>query len=103
MKSRVILTIGGEEYTLLADENEEYIKKTAALVDDKMKELSGAPALSKMNIAVLAALNIADDYLKAMAACDNMRTQMKNYLDDAAQLRSELSAAKKEIARLRGR
>ena len=75
MKNKVTVTIGGLDYTILAEESEEQIKRAAALVDRKMSELNGAP-LSAVQKAVLAALNIADDYYKHQAAMSELRQQL---------------------------
>ncbi len=75
MKNKVTVTIGGLDYTILAEESEEQIKRAAALVDRKMTELNGAP-LSAVQKAVLAALNIADDYYKHQDAMSELRQQL---------------------------
>ncbi|MBE6988679.1 MAG: cell division protein ZapA [Clostridia bacterium] len=75
MKNKVTVTIGGLDYTILADESEEHIKRAAALVDRKMAELNGAP-LSAVQKAVLAALNIADDYYKHQDSMSELRQQL---------------------------
>lgn len=57
--------IYGESYALKGNIEPERIKLVAALVDAKMKAIAKNNAyLSPTKIAVLAALNIAEDYLK---------------------------------------
>lgn len=64
-KNRVSVKIGGMNYTLVSEDNVEYIKKVAALVDDKMNEIGSAHnCLTSNSKAVLTAINIADDFLK---------------------------------------
>ncbi|MBR4878526.1 MAG: cell division protein ZapA [Clostridia bacterium] len=75
MKNKVTVTIGGLDYTILAEESEEHIKRAAALVDRKMAELNDAP-LSAVQKAVLAALNIADDYYKHQDSMSELRQQL---------------------------
>ena len=54
--------IFGSEYPLRG-ESEEMTKKVAGYVDEKMQALSRAQKpVNKSNIAMLAALNIADEY-----------------------------------------
>ena len=38
MKNHVTVTIGGQQYAILAAEGEEYVRKVAAYVDGKLKE-----------------------------------------------------------------
>ena len=44
VKNRVTVTIGGMEYHLLADDDPQYVKKTAELVDRKLPGGFGQPA-----------------------------------------------------------
>ncbi|MFO7152875.1 MAG: cell division protein ZapA [Bacillota bacterium] len=66
--TRVRVEICGENYYIKGSASEEYIKQLAKYVDEKMKLLSELnPRLSRINLAVLAALNIADEYFKLKA------------------------------------
>lgn len=95
MKSRVTLAIGGMEYTVVSEESEEYIRKSARLVDQNIAEIKAASSLSSLTCAVLAAMNIADKYYKAEESCENMRAQIQSYAEECAQLRSELNKLRK--------
>jgi cell division protein ZapA len=61
-RNRVVVTIFGKDYSLVSDVDPEYIKKAADYLDSKMKEVSGNyPSITETRVAVLAALNIADE------------------------------------------
>ena len=47
--------------------------------------------------AVLAAVNLADELLKNQAAAENLRRQVKNYLDEATQAKNEASELKRQL------
>jgi cell division protein ZapA len=67
MKNLVRVEILGREYVLKSDEEEGRIEKIAAYVNQKIREISGGPqTVSTLNAAILAALNIADDYFKVL-------------------------------------
>ncbi len=100
MKNRVTVTVGGLEYNILADDDPEYVKKTAELVDRRLREMKQAGALSSMTAAVMAALNIADDYYKSQLAAESLRGQVREYADEAAALRAEVAKLKKLLAAL---
>ena len=100
MRNRVTLHIAGASYVMLSDETETYMQELAALVDGRISEAKKIPGVSTMQAAVLAACNIADDYLKAVQAADNLRSQMKNYLEEASLLRRELADAQKLLDEL---
>ena len=54
----------------------------------------------KKGAAVLAAVNIADELLKSQAAAEHLRAQLKGYLDEASQAKSEVSELRREVFRL---
>jgi len=57
--------IFGKEYPVASDQNPEYVRALAAYVDDKMSEVAGgSDAGTSSRMAVLAALNIADEYMR---------------------------------------
>ena len=47
MANRVTMTICGQDYTLVADENAAYMEKVGALVDEKMQELMNGGHFSR--------------------------------------------------------
>ncbi|SHJ75045.1 cell division protein ZapA [Propionispora hippei] len=64
-KCKVTVEIFGESYPLKGDANMEHIIRTAALVDERMRKVARTNArLSPAKIAVLAALNLADEFIR---------------------------------------
>lgn len=100
MENRITVNICGTEYTLMAEESPSYMQKVAALVDAKMGEIMASGKVSRMDAAVLAAMNIADEMLKQQSGSENLRGQLKGYLDDANRAKNELSECKREIFKL---
>ena len=100
MKNRVTVTIAGQEYTLVATEEQGYVEKVAQHVDAQMKQVLEGARVSLVDGAVLTAVNIADEYFKEVEASENLRRQLKEYLEEATKLKMELSEAKREIFKL---
>lgn len=100
MKNRVTVTIADQDYTLVATEEQSYMEKVAAHVDAELRQVLGATKTSLVDGAILAALNIADHYFKEVEASENLRRQLKEYLEESAKLKMELSEAKREIFKL---
>ena len=50
--------------------------------------------------AILAAMNIADELFKVRAADEQLRAQVKGYLDEAGKAKSQVSDLKRENFRL---
>ena len=103
MQNKVTVTINDQEYTLVASEDTAYMTKVAALVDAKMREVLQSGKISSADAAVLAALNVADDYYKAQEAAENLRKQIKDSLEENKALNLELSKARQEIFKLQNR
>ena len=85
MANRITMSICGDEYTLVADETAAYMQKVGSTVDEKMRELMETAHVSRNDAAVLAAVNLADELYKAQESTENLRRQLKSYLDEAAQ------------------
>lgn len=67
-KIKTIVRIAGQEYRLTGYESEEYMHRVAIHVDRKMTEISKSyPDLNTTMVAVLAALNIADELIRERA------------------------------------
>ena len=65
-QSSVKVNIFGNEYGIRGEADPGYIKEIAGLVDSKMREVSEIMDIpSHAKVAVLAALNIADELYKA--------------------------------------
>ena len=100
MANRVSVTICGQDYTLVAEETATYMQKVGSYVNDKMTEVLYSAKVGRTDAAVLTAANIADELFKAQAAAEQLRSQIKGYLDEAGKAQSEVSELKREIFRL---
>ena len=66
MNSVVTVEIAGQRYPIRSGLDARYIAELAAYVDKKMRAASdSAPASDMLGLAVLVALNIADEYFRA--------------------------------------
>ena len=92
MRNHITVTIADQEYNVLATEDESYVRK--------VREVMADGRISAANAAILAALNIADEYYKEQETSENLRRQLKEYLEEGTKLKMELSEAKREIFKL---
>jgi cell division protein ZapA len=61
----VEIKVFGQTYTVKTDAEEDYIREVAKYVNEKMDEvLKKTKSVSTLNVAILTALNIADDLLR---------------------------------------
>lgn len=100
MQNKLTVTIDDQSYTLVADQDPEYMKKVAQHVDAKVQELRAGGRVNAMDAAILAALNIADEYFKLQEDGVRLRSQIKGYVEEATDLKMQLSEAKREIVKL---
>lgn len=100
MENRITVSICGTDYTFTAEESPSYMQKVAALVDARMGEILQSGRINRVDAAVLAAANIADELLKEQTASENLRSQLKDYLDEANKAKAEASELRREIFKL---
>lgn len=76
-RNRVRVKIYGQEFTISGDTPRDYIIKIADYVDGKMHELANIlPSCSVSSLAVLTAVNAADEYFKTLRLLNE--SKMKN-------------------------
>ncbi|MBD3181118.1 cell division protein ZapA [Candidatus Poribacteria bacterium] len=78
------VTIFGRDYNVKGGSDEEYIKKLAAHVDSVMRDIADkAGSLSATRVAILAALNIADEMYKEREESKKLTEKLMQELDEA--------------------
>lgn len=103
MENRVVVSICGEDYTFVAEEAPSYMQRVGSYVSEKMEAVLTAARVGRTDAAVLTAANIADELFKEQAAAEQLRRQIKGYLDEAAKAQAEASELKREVFRLQQR
>jgi cell division protein ZapA len=87
----VDVEIYGSVYHVRGEQNREYLLELAEIVDQKMREIGEhVPVADTGKIAILAALNLADELLQSNHQQEGERTEI---MDKVAELTSELSEA----------
>lgn len=84
-ETRVKVRIYGQDYTIAGDRDEETIRRIADYVDEKMREVGRNFATNAQgSLAVLASVNIADEYFRAKEEIEEL-TAAKEQLEKDAQ------------------
>ena len=98
-KIRTTVRIAGKEYTIASTDSEEYVNRVAGWVDRRMSELAAATRLPATQLAVLTAVNAADDMMKSRdeirrleAELEDLRAQMAAQPEEAAEPAPETEA-----------
>ena len=83
--------IFGAIYHVRGEKNSEYLQELAAIVDRKMREIAQqVSTVDTAKIAILAALNIADELFRCRSHQEGARVQIT---EKVAELTGELEAA----------
>lgn len=97
MANRVTMSICGTEYILVAEEDAAYMEKIGNMVDAEMQKLMDIAHMSRDAAAVLAAVNLADQLTKAQEGAENLRRQLKTYLDEASRAKNEAAELRRKL------
>lgn len=101
-KQKITVFVSGQKLTLITTDSEKYVNDIANKVETTINSLFASSNLSKEKCAVMAALDFCDDEAKARAAMNEIKEQIKDYIEDVAKLKAENESLKSEIARLEG-
>ena len=109
MVNKVRVTIAGAPYAIATTDTESYITSLAKKLDEDITKLlddNGNLSLSKA--AVFCAMDYLDEYRKSAGIAENMRSQIQDYIADAAKaklaedkVRAENEVLQRENAALR--
>ena len=109
MVNKVRVTIAGAPYAIATTDTESYITSLAKKLDEDITKLlddNGNLSLSKA--AVFCAIDYLDEYRKSAGSAENMRSQIQDYIADAAKaklaedkVRAENEVLQRENAALR--
>jgi len=81
-KKRIEVEIFGQRYPLKSEAPEEYVKEVARLVDETMKRVAERMGpVPSVQIAVMAALYIADEYIKNEKEIEEIRKRLKEKVE----------------------
>jgi len=97
MVNKVRVTIAGAPYAIATTDTESYITSLAKKLDEDITKLlddNGNLSLSKA--AVFCAMDYLDEYRKSAGSAENMRSQIQDYIADAAKAKLAEDKARAE-------
>jgi cell division protein ZapA (FtsZ GTPase activity inhibitor) len=101
-RNRVKLNICGTECVIASDDDEAYVQSIGNEVEKTIKAISQKNERVSLTMAALiTALSYCDDAHKAASGADNLRSQIKDYLEDSSRARMEADEARREIERMK--
>ena len=99
---KVKITIAGIPYTIATDNNPEYTINLANEIESKINSImKNGSFVSPTQATALVILDYADQANKLAEENENMKQQLKEYLADAAQAKSERDMLRREMAKIK--
>lgn len=98
------VVIGGNVYALQGEESGEHIQQVAKIIDKKIATLHknpGSKKLSSSQIHMLAAINIADEYLKAQKELKLYAAELEKCNEENIALMERIEELGLEITKLK--
>lgn len=99
-KNKITVFVAGHKFTLITDDSEKQVTDIADRVDTNINSIMTQTSMSKERSAILSALNFCDDELKARRDIAQIKEQIKDYITDSANLRSENEELKAKVKEL---
>ncbi len=110
-KRKVDVLIDGLIYTLVSEDDETYMQKVAFYINQKIadvKKMESARNLDLRELALLASINIADEYLKSLTeskedeiSLQNAKAEIDIYKNEYKKINDENEKLKAEIEKLK--
>ncbi len=77
----------GQKFVVRSESSEEYINEVAQYVDQKMNEVvKSSNAVASLNVAILAAMNIADEFMKYKMQKEKQWSSAEKKIKDVIEL-----------------
>ncbi|MGN0691108.1 MAG: cell division protein ZapA [Oscillospiraceae bacterium] len=100
--NKVKINICGINYSVTTDNDADFVMDISSKLDREIKGiLKKYPALGIQSAAVFCALQAYEERKKSEDSLDNLRKQLKEYMDEAGKLRDARDSAVMEADKLR--
>ena len=88
-KQKTSVFVAGKEYTVVSSDPPEYLRRVAAYADRKLREISLATRLPQAQADAMAAMNLADELMKAQDENRRLRRENRRLAEELAALKAE--------------
>ncbi len=103
MLNKVKVSICGKSYNLQTEESPSYVISLAKDLEKRIFEfMDENQGVNLAAATVMVGLSLLDDNTRAVADADNIRAQIKGYVEEATDLRIEADRLRKEMEVLKG-
>lgn len=104
MMNRVKVVLCGKEYVLQTEDAPSYVYQLAKALEKRISDITeNNPRVSAHSAVMMVALSTMDEMTKANNSIEVIRSQVKEYVDEAGKARLERDAALREIEVLKAK
>ena len=83
MKQSYEVTILNQKFVIKSEADEKYVNRVSDYVSEKMHDITAhSKSVTSLRVAILAALNIADDYFKLKGKSKERRSRAEEKIKD---------------------
>jgi len=87
VKKTTEISIMGQKFMIRSESNDDYVQEVAEFVDQKINEvMTSTKSVASLNVAILAAMNIADEYMKFKRERDEKTHMAEKKIKDLIEL-----------------
>ena len=100
--NKVKVVICGKEYSLQTEDDSSYVYSLSRKLEKRISEIVTTNTnISVYSASVMIALSALDEINKTKESMDNLRSQIKEYVDEAGKAKIERDSALREVDRLK--
>ncbi len=100
--NKVRFEVLGSTYVISTQDESSYVVELAQKLEEDIKTiLESSPGASGLAATIISAMGYLDEAKKSAKSLDNMRTQIKEYLQESAKAKDAADETKRELERLR--
>lgn len=87
MKRTMEISIMGQKFMIKSESDDDYVNRVAKFVDDRINEvMQNTKSVASINVAILAAMNIADEYFRFKQDKEQKLTMVEKKIEDLIEL-----------------
>jgi cell division protein ZapA len=91
LKKCFYIRILGQELSVLSDSGDEHVANVVKYVNGKVEEIAGSPNnFNTLSVAILTALNIADEYIKFKGVEESVYGQLESRSEKLISLMNDM-------------
>jgi len=87
VKRTMEISIMGQKFMIKSESDDDYVNRVAKFVDDRINEvMQNTKSVASINVAILAAMNIADEYFRFKQDKEQKLTMVEKKIEDLIEL-----------------